>query len=150
MVWSFLITDTSLMTAPSIDPRYSATYGNPYLRSSTAQLPPLPPPSTANPAVTPAPPPYSAGRGQNSLLSMGVNLGVGNGLHSGSIVGITSGLTSPESLRSSSGANTSMDQTSQQSQPTPTLPTSGTSPGPGQFILPANGDLRKGALATHV
>ncbi|XP_065094287.1 irregular chiasm C-roughest protein-like [Ochlerotatus camptorhynchus] len=142
--------NTSLMTAPSIDPRYSATYGNPYLRSSTAQLPPLPPPSTANPAVTPAPPPYSAGRGQNSLLSMGVNLGVGNGLNSGSIVGITSGLTSPESVRSSSGANTSMDQTSQQSQPTPTLPTSGTSPGPGQFILPANGDLRKGALATHV
>ncbi|XP_062536789.1 irregular chiasm C-roughest protein-like [Armigeres subalbatus] len=142
--------NTSLMTAPSIDPRYSATYGNPYLRSSTAQLPPLPPPSTANPAVTPAPPPYSAGRGQSSLLSMGVNLGVGNGLNSGSIVGITSGLTSPESVRSSSGANTSMDQTSQQSQPTPTLPQSGTSPGPGQFILPANGDLRKGALATHV
>nr|XP_029729836.1 irregular chiasm C-roughest protein-like [Aedes albopictus] len=142
--------NTSLMTAPSIDPRYSATYGNPYLRSSTTQLPPLPPPSTANPAVTPAPPPYSAGRAQSSLLSMGVNLGVGNGLHSGSIVGITSGLTSPESVRSSSGANTSMDQTSQQSQPTPTLPTSGTSPGPGQFILPANGDLRKGALATHV
>ncbi|EAT46033.1 AAEL002754-PA [Aedes aegypti] len=142
--------NTSLMTAPSIDPRYSATYGNPYLRSSTTQLPPLPPPSTANPAVTPAPPPYSAGRAQSSLLSMGVNLGVGNGLNSGSIVGITSGLTSPESIRSSSGANTSMDQTSQQSQPTPTLPTSGTSPGPGQFILPANGDLRKGALATHV
>lgn len=146
------------MTAPSIDPRYSATYGNPYLRSSTAQLPPLPPPSTANPAVTPAPPPYSAGRGQqNSLLSMGVNLGVGNGPllnNGGSIVGITSGLTSPESIRSSStaAANSSMDQTSQQSsQPTPTLPTqSGASPGPGQFILPANGDLRKGALATHV
>ncbi|XP_038111190.1 irregular chiasm C-roughest protein [Culex quinquefasciatus] len=150
--------NTSLMTAPSIDPRYSATYGNPYLRSSTAQLPPLPPPSTANPAVTPAPPPYSAGRGQqNSLLSMGVNLGVGNGPllnNGGSIVGITSGLTSPESIRSSStaAANSSMDQTSQQSsQPTPTLPTqSGASPGPGQFILPANGDLRKGALATHV
>ncbi|XP_055602535.1 irregular chiasm C-roughest protein-like [Uranotaenia lowii] len=142
--------NTSLMTAPSIDPRYSAAYGNPYLRTSTTQLPPLPPPSTANPAVTPAPPPYSAGRMPNSLLSMGVNLGVGNGMNSGSIVGITSGLTSPESIRSSSGANTSMDQTSQASQPTPTLPVSGTSPGPGQFILPANGDLRKGALATHV
>nr|CAH7764370.1 unnamed protein product [Callosobruchus chinensis] len=40
---------------PSVDPRFSATYGNPYLR----QPPPgvgLPTPNTANPAATPAPP----------------------------------------------------------------------------------------------
>nr|CAH7716493.1 unnamed protein product [Callosobruchus chinensis] len=43
---------------PSVDPRFSATYGNPYLR----QPPPgvgLPTPNTANPAATPAPPPYT-------------------------------------------------------------------------------------------
>ncbi|XP_018325250.1 irregular chiasm C-roughest protein isoform X2 [Agrilus planipennis] len=40
----------------SIDPRYSAAYGNPYLRSSSVGLPT---PNTANPVATPAPPPYS-------------------------------------------------------------------------------------------
>ncbi|KAK9876862.1 hypothetical protein WA026_015095 [Henosepilachna vigintioctopunctata] len=39
-----------------IDPRFSATYGNPYLRSTTVGLPT---PNTANPVATPAPPPYS-------------------------------------------------------------------------------------------
>ncbi|CAH0718479.1 unnamed protein product, partial [Brenthis ino] len=37
----------------AIDPRYSATYGNPYLRNSSTV-------NTAKPASTPAPPPYSA------------------------------------------------------------------------------------------
>ncbi|XP_017054972.1 irregular chiasm C-roughest protein [Drosophila ficusphila] len=45
-----------------IDSRFSAIYGNPYLRTSSSLLPPLPPPSTANPAATPAPPPYHATR----------------------------------------------------------------------------------------
>ncbi|KAG5897978.1 hypothetical protein JTB14_013552 [Gonioctena quinquepunctata] len=41
---------------PSIDPRFSATYGNPYLRNPNVGLPT---PNTANPGATPAPPPYS-------------------------------------------------------------------------------------------
>lgn len=41
---------------PTIDPRFSATYGNPYLRNPNVGLPT---PNTANPVATPAPPPYS-------------------------------------------------------------------------------------------
>ncbi|XP_035899953.1 irregular chiasm C-roughest protein-like isoform X1 [Anopheles stephensi] len=144
--------NTSLMNAPSIDPRYSATYGNPYLRSSSSHLPPLPPPSTANPALTPAPPPYSAGRHPTSALLMGVNIGV----NSGSVIGIGSSLTSPESIRSTSAGsdpNSTMQQQAQQQQQQQGGQLAGCqtgSPAPGQFILPANGDIRKGALATHV
>ncbi|CAG9840321.1 unnamed protein product [Diabrotica balteata] len=47
---------------PSIDPRFSATYGNPYLRNPSVGLPT---PNTANPSATPAPPPYSR---ENSRL----------------------------------------------------------------------------------
>uniref|UniRef100_A0A182SR59 Ig-like domain-containing protein n=1 Tax=Anopheles maculatus TaxID=74869 RepID=A0A182SR59_9DIPT len=142
--------NTSLMNAPSIDPRYSATYGNPYLRSSSTHLPPLPPPSTANPALTPAPPPYSAGRHPTSALLMGVNIGV----NSGSVIGIGSSLTSPESIRSTSAGSdptATMQQQAQQQQQGGQVAGGQTgSPAPGQFILPANGDIRKGALATHV
>uniref|UniRef100_A0A182PL60 Ig-like domain-containing protein n=1 Tax=Anopheles epiroticus TaxID=199890 RepID=A0A182PL60_9DIPT len=141
---------TSLMNAPSIDPRYSATYGNPYLRSSSTHLPPLPPPSTANPAMTPAPPPYSAGRHPTNALLMGVNIGV----NSGSVIGIGSSLTSPESIRSTSAGSSdqtaSLQQQAQQQQGVQVAAGQTGSPAPGQFILPANGDIRKGALATHV
>ncbi|XP_074028127.1 irregular chiasm C-roughest protein isoform X2 [Leptinotarsa decemlineata] len=47
---------------PSIDPRFSAAYGNPYLRNPNVGLPT---PNTANPVATPAPPPYSR---ENSRL----------------------------------------------------------------------------------
>uniref|UniRef100_A0A182R0F3 Ig-like domain-containing protein n=1 Tax=Anopheles farauti TaxID=69004 RepID=A0A182R0F3_9DIPT len=141
--------NTSLINAPSIDPRYSATYGNPYLRSSSTHLSPLPPPSTANPALTPAPPPYSVGRhpvGNNALL-MGVNIGV----NSGSVIGIGSSLTSPESIRSTGAGSEQAQQQQQQAQQQSAQAVGQTgSPAPGQFILPANGDIRKGALATHV
>lgn len=43
-------------TATGVDPRYSAAYGNPYLRQTGPALPPPPP-------LTPAPPPYSARNG---------------------------------------------------------------------------------------
>uniref|UniRef100_A0A182M1Q9 Ig-like domain-containing protein n=1 Tax=Anopheles culicifacies TaxID=139723 RepID=A0A182M1Q9_9DIPT len=140
--------NTSLMNAPSIDPRYSATYGNPYLRSSSTHLPPLPPPSTANPAMTPAPPPYSAGRHPASALLMGVNIGV----NSGSVIGIGSSLTSPESIRSTSAGSEQPSTVQQQAQQQAAQVAGGQTgnPAPGQFILPANGDIRKGALATHV
>ncbi|XP_037026673.1 irregular chiasm C-roughest protein isoform X1 [Bradysia coprophila] len=80
----------------TIDPRYSAAYCNPYLRNSSASLPPLPP-STANPGATPAPPPYNSNRNIQSSIQ----------------------------------------------QPPVSSPS-------GQFILPANGNLKKGTLATHV
>ncbi|XP_060519888.1 irregular chiasm C-roughest protein [Cylas formicarius] len=50
---------------PGIDPRFSATYGNPYLRNTSVGLPT---PNTANPVATPAPPPYSR---DNSRLAIG-------------------------------------------------------------------------------
>ncbi|XP_022828505.1 irregular chiasm C-roughest protein-like isoform X2 [Spodoptera litura] len=57
---------------PNVDLRYSATYGNPYLRNSnmgySSQV------HTAKPASTPAPPPYSAVR--NSAV-----MPTGNGSH---------------------------------------------------------------------
>lgn len=46
----------SVTGVPSIDPRYSAVYGNPYLRNSNTSLPPAP----THAIGTPAPPPYSA------------------------------------------------------------------------------------------
>jgi len=46
----------SVTGLPSIDPRYSAVYGNPYLRNSNTSLPPAP----THAIGTPAPPPYSA------------------------------------------------------------------------------------------
>ncbi|XP_023314515.1 irregular chiasm C-roughest protein-like isoform X2 [Trichogramma pretiosum] len=54
---------------PSIDPRYSANYGNPYLRMSAAeQLRHAP--HTAIPAVTPAPPPYTPAMRMNNLNAL--------------------------------------------------------------------------------
>ncbi|PSN47544.1 hypothetical protein C0J52_08394 [Blattella germanica] len=46
----------SVTGVSSIDPRYSAVYGNPYLRNSNTSLPPAP----THALGTPAPPPYSA------------------------------------------------------------------------------------------
>ncbi|XP_014298995.1 irregular chiasm C-roughest protein isoform X2 [Microplitis demolitor] len=56
-------------TTPIIDPRFSATYGNPYLRMSAAeQLRHAP--HTAIPGVTPAPPPYTQAMRMNSLNTL--------------------------------------------------------------------------------
>ncbi|XP_019700021.2 irregular chiasm C-roughest protein isoform X3 [Harpegnathos saltator] len=56
-------------TTPVIDPRFSATYGNPYLRMSAAeQLRHAP--HTAVPGVTPAPPPYTQAMRMNSLNTL--------------------------------------------------------------------------------
>lgn len=95
-----------LQNGLNVDLRYRATYANPFLRTSQASLPPLPPPSTANPSQTPAPPPYQAIR----------NIATTSGIHSNS----TTSIIAPSSSSS------------------------------GQFILPANGNLKKGSLATHV
>lgn len=107
-----------LQNGLNVDLRYRATpatYANPFLRTSNASLPPIPPSTaihTANPSATPAPPPYNATR--NTATTSGV---------------LTSSTSSTTSIKAS--------------------PLTSSSPS-GQFILPANGHLKKGALATHV
>lgn len=113
---SLLYSDQSLL---NIDPRYSATYGNPYLKQLHS---PLITSHTANPGVTPAPPPYSGTRGSNSNSSFSSSTTISNINGGGSIVGI--------------GANLSGSNPSQTPSPS------------GQFIVPANTKI--GALATHV
>ncbi|XP_050312144.1 irregular chiasm C-roughest protein-like [Anthonomus grandis grandis] len=73
---------------PGIDPRFSATYGNPYLRNATSVG--LPTPNTANPVATPAPPPYSRensrlGLSGGMMVTAGANSLVSNGAN-GSVV----------------------------------------------------------------
>lgn len=122
-----------LQNGLSLDPRFNATYGNPYLRNSNASLPP---PSTANPAATPAPPPYvKCPTSSNYSGLIGINTA---SLNSGSIIGISS-------------AN-HVVATNQQPSPQPSQTTLLTSPSStsGQFILPTNGNIKKGSLATHV
>ncbi|XP_030767335.1 irregular chiasm C-roughest protein-like [Sitophilus oryzae] len=73
---------------PGIDPRFSATYGNPYLRNPSVGLPT---PNTANPVATPAPPPYSRENSRLAISSSGmitasanpVNTVVANGANGG-------------------------------------------------------------------
>jgi hypothetical protein len=127
------ILDQSLLN--NVDIRFSATYGNPYLKNSS--ISPLPPPVThkpytANPSVTPAPPPYNRSNNSNSSFSSSTTIS-----NSGSLLG--GAMTYPNS---SSSITTPAITTS-------TAPTQITSPS-RQFILPANGDLKKGGLATHV
>lgn len=141
-----LILDQSLLN--NVDIRYSATYGNPYLKSSS--ISPLPPPTsishhkpfTANPSITPAPPPYNRSNNSNSSFSSSTTIS-----NSGSLLGGASlGLSYPNS-NSSSSAST-IPATAVVTS-TASATTHITSPS-RQFILPANGDLKKGSLATHV
>jgi hypothetical protein len=134
------ILDQSLLN--NVDIRYSATYGNPFLKSSSNT--PLPQPNsqklfTANPSVTPAPPPYNRSNNSNSSFSSSTTIS-----NNGSLLG------HPASIGLSSYANPNINPSS----PVTTTATSNslnniTSPS-RQFILPANGDLKKGSLATHV
>jgi hypothetical protein len=118
-----------------IDPCYSATYGNPYLRNSNTST--LPGPNTANPAATPLPPPYnpasrnlSAANNSSNSNSLGIygNSGGGPGGNLGSSILGISASASPNS-----------------NGPQMLSPS-----GQSSYILPANGNLKKGALATHV
>ncbi|XP_059223858.1 irregular chiasm C-roughest protein [Stomoxys calcitrans] len=149
-----------------IDSRFSAIYGNPYLRTNSSILPPLPPPSTANPAATPAPPPYHAPRNHmnaNSLANGGVmgslkNFGTPTSIIGGGHNGPASVSGSSSNLTASSNTLAATPLAAQQSAVgTPsvgaaatTAQTTAQSPS-GQFILPSNGNVtKKGALATHV
>lgn len=155
------------MLQNGIDSRFSAIYGNPYLRTNSSILPPLPPPSTANPAATPAPPPYHAPRAHSNTNGIGVNSlknfscgtgasilsGVNNTGGPGSVSGSSSNLTASSNTLAAMTPLTQAPIMAQQSIAMTTAPTSMTttaqSPS-GQFILPSNGNTKKGALATHV
>lgn len=106
-----------------IDPRYSAAYGNPYLRNSNVGLPP---PHTAIPAATPAPPPYTRDASKNFVNSC-ANIAV-------------SSATGTQNS-GANGANGAVPQVAR-------LPNSPTS----QYIVPnANlATIKRGTLATHV
>lgn len=106
---------------PGIDPRFSATYGNPYLRNPSVGLPT---PNTANPAATPAPPPYS--RGNSTLAS------------SSAIITSSSNVVNTVVAN---GANGSVPQMTR-------LPNSPTS----QYIVPNSSvnAIKRGTMATHV
>ncbi|XP_055371596.1 irregular chiasm C-roughest protein-like [Condylostylus longicornis] len=162
-----LLGQSLLQNGLSIDPRYSATYGNPYLRTSNSSLPP---PNTANPAATPAPPPYPSKHHQqqqhhhqhtSSHLS---NYSLTNSLNPlGSLSSNNLIIGSNSTLPSQATLLQQQQQTQQQTQQniSPSLTTAATTTTaitttattiipPGQFILPSNGNLKKGALATHV
>ena len=140
-----------------IDSRFSAIYGNPYLRTNSSILPPLPPPSTANPAATPAPPPYHAPR--NHGLNNGGIKNYGTALANAAIVANGCGSVSGSSSNLTASSNTlaAMTPLTQNATATPlqmAAANSNVAQSPsGQFILPSNGNVKKGAgvaLATHV
>lgn len=108
-----------------IDPRFSATYGNPYLRNSNVGLPA---PHTAIPAATPAPPPYTRDPSRNLANSCA------NIIPTSIATVLTNG-------GGTNGANGAVPQVAR-------LPNSPTS----QYIVPnANlATIKRGTLATHV
>lgn len=131
------ILDQSLLN--NVDIRYSATYGNPFLKSSSITPLPLPnstansqKPFTANPSVTPAPPPYNRSNNSNSSFSSSTTIS-----NNGSLLGAGAsiGVSYPSSTPVTSTTTNSLTQITSPSR---------------QFILPQNGDLKKGSLATHV
>ncbi|VEN37949.1 unnamed protein product [Callosobruchus maculatus] len=113
---------------PSVDPRFSATYGNPYLR----QPPPgvgLPTPNTANPAATPAPPPYTRDFRCTSTAAT-----ILTSSHSPTTTMVTT--SSPMSVVGLNGAPHATR-----------LPNSPTS----QYIVPnSNVTIKRATMATHV
>ncbi|KAK9687436.1 Immunoglobulin I-set domain [Popillia japonica] len=107
---------------PGIDPRFSATYGNPYLRNPNIGLPT---PNTANPVATPAPPPYSRDSSRNIINSSNMVTASANVINT--VV--------------ANGANGSIPQVTR-------LPNSPTS----QYIVPNSTatTIKRGTMATHV
>lgn len=116
-----IIPNGTLPTIGGIDARYSATYGNPYLRTPNIGLPT---PNTANPAATPAPPPYSR---DNSRI---VNSS-----------GMVTASANVVNTVIANGANGAVPQVTR-------LPNSPTS----QYIVPTTNvnTLKRGTMATHV
>ncbi|XP_053678604.1 irregular chiasm C-roughest protein-like [Anopheles nili] len=151
-----------------LDTRFGANYGTLHGRGSNSPMQ-LPPPATANPAATPAPPPYSATRNQNCLLGLGLNPGPGGTSGSLASSGTNSGLMATGSSSPSSTQSGSLSLASSQLSQGPSIAGTGVtvsgvnstaaqsqtqqqqpnSP-PGQFILPSSSAIKPGVLATHV
>uniref|UniRef100_A0A182PBZ6 Ig-like domain-containing protein n=1 Tax=Anopheles epiroticus TaxID=199890 RepID=A0A182PBZ6_9DIPT len=153
-----------------LDTRFGANYGTLHGRSSGTSPMQLPPPATANPAATPAPPPYSATRNQNCLLGLGLPPGGGTSSSLASS-GTNSALLATGSSSPSSTQSGSLSLASSHLSQAPSIAggTIGTSAGglsqqpargeqqlqqpnspPGQFILPSSNTIKPGVLATHV
>lgn len=161
-----------LQNGLNVDPRFSAVYGNPYLRTSNTSLPP---PSTANPAATPAPPPYNSinraanqhqqhhhhqqqsslsGGGGGSVLQSSSSL-----LNSSGNLNSTSNALSNPNLTNNNNSNNNSSNSNHSNSNSISLniigntPNSQTtvpqqqqlmnSPSSGQFILPNNSNLKK-------
>nr|XP_029717674.1 irregular chiasm C-roughest protein-like isoform X1 [Aedes albopictus] len=141
----------------TIEHRTSASFGNPFIRGSNYSSSNIPP-ATANPAATPAPPPYNlAARSTLGFSSSGAATGASYG--PATSPGTTgAGSTSPSSVQSCSLSLSHSSQQSQQQQPLPNSSSSAGSnpqqpgsPSAGQFILPSTGTIKQqGATATHV
>ncbi|XP_049535052.1 irregular chiasm C-roughest protein-like isoform X2 [Anopheles darlingi] len=107
------------------------------------------PPATANPAATPAPPPYATIRNQTCLLAQGLqSQKPSESTITGTDNALSSALNNPSSPTCSQSGSIASTQSSQaapinfgQLQP---LHNS------GQFILPNIGPTKLGVLATHV
>lgn len=119
-----MIPNGGISSLPSIDPRFSAVYGNPYLRNPHIGLPT---PNTANPAATPAPPPYS--RDNSSRL-------VNNNTS-----GMVTASANIVNTVVANGGNGTLPQVTR-------LPNSPTT----QYIVPNSNvaSLKRGTMATHV
>jgi hypothetical protein len=127
--------------------RYSANYGNPFIKSaSISPLPPSTKPLTANYSVTPAPPPYNRSNNSNSSFSSTTTVSNNGSLLGAQGVSNGVGLTSYPTSSATANSHTNLPSSAVTSTPSSTQITSPSR----QFILPANGDLKKGSLATHV
>uniref|UniRef100_A0A182QTQ6 Ig-like domain-containing protein n=1 Tax=Anopheles farauti TaxID=69004 RepID=A0A182QTQ6_9DIPT len=154
-----------------LDTRFGANYGTLHGRGSSSPMQ-LPPPATANPAATPAPPPYSATRNANCLLGLGLSAATpAGGATTGSLASsgtnsalLATGSSSPSSTQSGSLSLASSSQhsqapsiagataapQSQTQQPQPQQQQQQPNSPPGQFILPSSSTIKPGVLATHV
>lgn len=118
-----MIPNGGISSLPSIDPRFSAVYGNPYLRNPHIGLPT---PNTANPAATPAPPPYSRDNSTSRLVNSS---------------GMVTASANIVNTVIANGGNGTLPQVTR-------LPNSPTT----QYIIPNSNvaSLKRGTMATHV
>lgn len=147
-----------------MDPRYSATYGNPYLlRTSNTSLPP--PHSNHSPTSGAHPLAHSISGHQNHLSnhhhhqpSITANGGLGgmSGSGSGSGSPLIPGSTSPLSHSQGNTLNNSTNPYGMRNGGGPMVPShtlgstrTPSTPSP-QYIVPSQPQLKPGTLATHV
>lgn len=120
----------------NVDPRYSATYGNPYLRTSNNCLPPPPShnnhspnshPLTHHHTHTPTTPPFGGGSTTGSTSPHSHNNPLNNS-------------TNPYGMRNGGVPHGGVPHI---------VPRGSSTPSP-QYIVPSQSQLKPGTLATHV